>query len=323
MLVHLCLGDETTLHSLRDASVGIAITAFHICACYSSLCRCVGGIRRCLVRFVEVADGTAVAHHQIFEAPFIAQNLLQQTGAAATWIIVKTLIGTHHLPHLRILHQSLEGWHVGFPHIAWRHVCQVGSMTGVFGTTMNGIMLGTCPQFPVLCRFRTLQTLHHLCAHHTGQIRVFTISFLTTPPSRVTENVHIGSPDRKAVELLILTPFLNHTFVILCTKLRACRVKHLEEQVRVPRCSHANRLREHRHVALVGSAMQGFAPPEELLDAQSWNGRAFVKHQLGLLFQRQAAAKIFCTFIRTQIWILIRKCLRTCSHCQHTAQQET
>ena len=275
------------------------------------------------MRLIEVADGTTVTHHQILKTPFIPQNLLQQTGAATTRVIVQTLIGTHHLPHLRILHQCLEGRHICLPHITRRHIRQVRCVACIFGTAVYSIVLGTSPQLSVFRRFRTLQTLHHLCAHHTGQIRVLAIGFLSTPPSRVTENVHIGSPHRKAVKLLILTPILNHTFIVLCTKFRACRVKHLEKQVGIPRRSHCNRFREHRHVAHIGSAMQGFAPPEELLDAQPRNGRTLVKHQLGLFLQCQPTTQVLGTFYSTQTWILIRQCLRTGSQCQHTTQQET
>ena len=235
------------------------------------------------MRIIEIAHGTTVAHHQILETPFITENLLQQTGISTTRLIVQSLVGTHHLSHLCILHQGLEGRHIGFPHISRRDVDKIGCVASVFWSAVDSIVLGTSPQFSVFCCFRTLQTFHHLHAHHGSEIRVFTISFLTSSPTRIAEDVHIGCPHTQAVELLILTTILNHAFVVLCTKLCAGSIKHFEEQVGVERRSHRNGFWEYSYIAHVGSTMQGFAPPEELLDAQSWNSRTFIQHQFGFL----------------------------------------
>ena len=108
------------------------------------------------MRLIEIAHGTTVAHHQILESPLIAEDGLQQPLGTAARIIVKTLVGTHHLTHLRILHQGLEGRHVRFPHIPWGNIREIGCMTGVFGSAVHGIVLSTSPQLTVLRIFRTL-----------------------------------------------------------------------------------------------------------------------------------------------------------------------
>ena len=38
------------------------------------------GIRGRFVVLVEVADSTAVADHEVLESPFVAKDLLEQTG---------------------------------------------------------------------------------------------------------------------------------------------------------------------------------------------------------------------------------------------------
>ena len=92
-------------------------------------------------------------------------------------------------------------------------------MTGIFRTTVHSIVLGAGPQLTVLGILRTLQTSHHLITHHTGEIGVFTIGFLSSTPSWVTEDVYIWRPFTQTVELLILSRTTQHTFVILGTEL--------------------------------------------------------------------------------------------------------
>ena len=58
-------------------------------------------------------------------------------------------------------------------------------------------------------------------------------------------------------------------------------------------------------VAHVGSAVQGFAPPEKLLDVETWNGRALIEHQLRLLLQCEAAAQIDGTLPCREFGILV------------------
>ena len=94
---------------------------------------------------VEVGDSTAVTDDEILEAPFVAQNLLEQSRTAAAWIIIEALVGTHHLTYLCILHQCLKGRHVGLPEITCRNVGQVGCMTGVLWSAVYGIVFGTSP----------------------------------------------------------------------------------------------------------------------------------------------------------------------------------
>ena len=179
------------------------------------------------MRCVKVTDSTTVTHNEIFETPFVAKNLLEQTVTAAAGVIVESLIGTHHLSDLSILYQRLEGWHVGLPEVAYGNVCEVGGMAGVFRTTMYGIVLGTGPEFAILGILRPLQSTYHLGAHYTCQVGIFTVSLLSTSPTRVTEDVDIRSPYRQAAHLHIFTSQVIHTMVVLCSHLRTGGIEHL------------------------------------------------------------------------------------------------
>ena len=178
------------------------------------------------MRLIEVADGATVADNKVLETPLVTQNGLQQTLTATARVIVETLVGTHHLAHLGILHQGLESRHISFPHIAGRHISQIGRMACVFGTAMDGIVLGAGPQLTILGIFRALQASYNLCAHHAGQIRVFTIGFLSPAPSRVAKDVDIRCPHGQAMELLVLAT-VQHAVIVLGTELGAGSIEHI------------------------------------------------------------------------------------------------
>ena len=77
---------------------------------------CIG---RCLVVLPEIRYCSTVGHYHILESPIITKDLLEQTSAAAAWLIVPTLISTHHLANVTFLDSILESWHIGFPKVAW------------------------------------------------------------------------------------------------------------------------------------------------------------------------------------------------------------
>ena len=276
------------------------------------------------MRLVEIAHGAAVAHHQILESPLVAQNLLKQPLRTAAGVVVKALVGTHHFPDLGILHQRLEGWHVGLPKVAHGHVGQVGRVARVFRSAVHGVVLGAGPKLTILRRLRSLQATHHLRTHHAGQEGVLAVGFLATSPARVAEDVHVWRPHAQAAHLHVLALQVVHAVVVLRTEFRRGHVEHLIEQVRIERGSHGDGLGEHRHVAHVGSAVQRLAPPEKLLDAQTRNGRALVEHQLSLFFQRQARAEVHGALLGAQVRVLVgqRLCCHASGHRQGGSQQK-
>ena len=305
MLVNLSLSDEATLYSLRDALVGVAIATLHISASDSSLCRSMNRVGGRLVRLIEIAYCATVAHHKIFEAPLIAQYGLQQALATTARVVVKTLIGTHHLAHLRILNKSLESRHICLPHIAWRHISKVCRVACIFWSAVYGIVFCTSPQLTIFCCLRTLQALYNLHTHDAGQVWVLTIGLLSPAPTRVAKNINIRSPDRKAVELLVLTLLVIHAVVILCAEFCTRNIEALIKQIRIERCRHCHRFWEHCHITHVGCAMQSLAPPEEFLYSQARDSRTLVEHQFCLLFKSKLRTEVNSPFVGAEVRIFI------------------
>ena len=101
--VDVIFGDETSLHSLDEGSVARA--ALHVCTrqdCIGRSCRSVGmGV--VLAGVVEVSDGAAVSHHDAAESPFLAEDFLQETVAAAAGLAFIALVCAHNFLHVGFL----------------------------------------------------------------------------------------------------------------------------------------------------------------------------------------------------------------------------
>ena len=59
---------------------------------------------------------------------------------------------------------------------------------------MYGIVLGTGMQLIILLSFRSLQAAYHCHTHLPCEVRIFSVSFLSPSPARITEDVDIGCP---------------------------------------------------------------------------------------------------------------------------------
>ena len=271
VLVHLLFGEESLLHSLGDRAIDVVPSALHVGTGQRAHTGGVHLVAGGLVVLPEVAHGATVAHHKVLEAPFVSQDLLEQAVAAAAGLVLPALVGTHHLSHLSLLHQVFEGGQIGLVQVAQRHIGHVGGVARVFRSAVHGVVLGAGPQFAVFAVFGALQTLHHHLAHHTGQIGVFAVGLLSASPARVAEDVDVGGPHAQRVEFLILSAIV-HALVVLGAHLGAGGVKHAVEQIRVEGSCHTDGFGENGDVAHVGRAVQRFAPPVELLDAQTRDG---------------------------------------------------
>ena len=206
-----------------------------------------------IARFPEVADGSAVAHYQSLESPLIAENLLKQTVAATARVTIPTLIGTHHFCHLSFLHKRLEGRQIGFVEVARREVGDIELMAIPFRSTMNGKVLGAGKEFAVLAVGRSLESAHHSQSHARCEIRVFAIGFLSTPPTRVAEDVDIRCPERQALIHLHYSAFGRQGS--LGTGFIAHRRINLVDKCIIEGSSHAHRDGEHSGIAIAPHSM--------------------------------------------------------------------
>ena len=274
-------GDESLLHGTRQRRINR--TALHIRTGTHTHGRCFG---RCLHHMmvsltIEVADGTAVAHHQAVVPPLSAEYLMQITGVATARGTVDALVGTHHFAHVALLHEALESRQVGFPKVALGQSLHVKHMPVPFRTAMHGIVFGTS-QCLVVARTLgewthvsperlPLQSVDHGQSHARSEIGVFTVGLLPAPPTRIAEDIDVGCPYRHPLIAFDVTRLAGQ--IVLGHSLIRGGTEHAVEQFVVPRGGHSRRLRENSGETVAGNAVQGLAPPFKLGYAQPRNGR--------------------------------------------------
>ena len=227
---------------------------------------------------VKVADGPAVAHHQVFESPFIPQDLLQQAVAATARFSLETLVSTHDFLHVRLLHEGLECGQVGFPKVARVEVFNVETVAQGFRPAMHGEMFRTGMELVVFRVFRALQSFYHGHAHARSQIGVFAPCFLSASPTRVAEDVHVWGPKCQA---FISPPVMSlpSCLVEFCPGFVAHGAVNMLHRFGVERGSHPHRDGINRGKPVAGHSVQGFVPPTVGLDVQPFHGRRRIFHQ--------------------------------------------
>ena len=239
----------------------------------------------------EIANGTAVAGDKALETPVVAQDVLLVAGITTARLSVDALIGAHHLGDISLLYQCLEGRQIGFPQVAFGQLLNVEGVAVPFWTAVYGEVLGTGQKLFVfvLTSFSgqtlSLQAVDYSQSHAFCQIGVFAVGLLSASPARITEDVDVRRPERQTLIALDSTVLLG--FLVFGTCLVADCRENLIDQLVVPRCRHHGGNGEYGGEAVSPYAVQGFAPPLELGDAQPWYGWRRVHHQLRLLFEGQ------------------------------------
>ena len=267
-------------------------------------------------RRIEIVDGSAVTHHKTLVAPLITQDLSQQLVGTTARLSFVGIVGTHHFVHIGGLHEVLKRIEISLGKVTLTDVGSIELMALVFRTTMHSIMLEAGMQFVVGAPFAwssllinlrlgiALQAENDGATHLSSQEWIFTISLLSTSPTRVAEDVDIGSPDRQA------TVSLYQTFAtcldILDTLLGAGDVHHLLQQFGVKRGCHADGLRKDSCHTTACSAMQSFAPPIVFLDTEFGDGATVVHHQGDLLLKGKSTKQVLCSNFSREFGVLIR-----------------
>ena len=141
----------------------------------------------------EVVDSVTVGHHQSVISPFVAQDIDEQAVTRTAGLALETLVGTHHLPHISFLHQSLEGWQIGLPEVTVGGFYIHGVAQRLW-SAVHGIVLGTGMRLDVLVVV-SLHTQYGLHAQYGIHVGIFTTGLLSASPTGVTEDVHVGTPE--------------------------------------------------------------------------------------------------------------------------------
>ena len=144
---------------------------------------------------IEVVDSITVSQNYCVIVPLTAKDIHQQTVTCTARLALIAVVCTHHLTYISLLYQSLESWEIGFPKVTHRDCCVI-RMTQRLWTTMNSIVLCTGMSLEVFVII-TLHTENCLNTKNSIHIWVLTTGLLTTSPTRVTEDIHVRTPESK------------------------------------------------------------------------------------------------------------------------------
>src|SRR5262249_59389091 len=131
----------------------------------------------------------------------------------------------------------------------------------------------------------TLKTFYELNTHSRGQIRIFAIGLLTSSPSRISEDVDIGTPECQSFVSSVIA--LTNRVVILCARFGGDHIRNAMHQISIPGSSESAGLREAGRDTSARDPVEAFIPPIESRDVQPWNRRGRIHHVLNLLYQHQ------------------------------------
>ena len=237
------------------------------------------------MEIIEVGDCPAVGHHDTLVAPFIAKDAGEQAVAAAAGVALIAVVGTHHLLHVALLHESLEGRKICFAKVARINVLGIEGMAVPFGTGVDGKMFCAGMELVIFGVAWALKSTHHGKTHLRGEVRILAIGFLTAPPTGITENVDVGGPEGQTLVLAYIAVLVVVGLAVFGTGLIGNGIEYLKEEVVVEGGSHGDRLREDRGETRTADAVEGFVPPVVGFDSETGNRRGIIQEQGSLLLE--------------------------------------
>ena len=195
-------------------------------------------------------------------------------------------------------------WKIGFSQVVIVRP-DIKGMAGGFGSAVNGKMLGSSYQFQVFGVI-ALQAFDKRDCHSGSEVRIFTVSFHASAPTRIAKDINIGCPESQS---LINSPFVPPRVIVVFSP---CFVRngicYIEHHCIVPHGSHPDSLRKNRSQTRTCHAVQTFVPPVVGGNAQPVDFRRIIAHQLHFFFQRKFRNQIVGAFFKTQGCILIGFC---------------
>ena len=178
---------------------------------------------------------------------------------------------------------------------------------------MHGVVLGTGVGFEIVVVV-ALHAENGLHAQNSVQIGVFTAGLLSASPTRVAEDVDVGTPEGE----LGVTGIVGHTHgnveqlgiavvgaVPVGTGLVGHGGEHVVDQLVAERCGHTDGLRIDG-VASLTNSVTGLAPPVVGGDVQAVDGDRLVHHQTDLLLGGEQREEVLNTLGVRECGVQIR-----------------
>ena len=144
-----------------------------------------------MVAFVEITDRAAVGYDIAVKTVCIPQNLTEQTMVRAARFAVHAVVRAHNSRRMCRRDDIGKRRQVCSEQIRVGYV-DIENVTQLFRSAVYGVMLQGRVRLAIFSV--ALQTADKGVPHMRGQIRILTIGFVTSAPTRIAENIDIGRP---------------------------------------------------------------------------------------------------------------------------------
>ena len=139
------------------------------------------------VVFMEVADRPAIRNEVSLKTPFFSQHL-HQSRTCTAWLSVCAVISSHYGFNTGFTHQRPERRQISLCHV-FRRSDSIEFMSECFRSAVDCEVLSAGRGLQ--CLTASLQASYKSLTHAGSQIRVLSVSLMTTAPSRVAEDVDV------------------------------------------------------------------------------------------------------------------------------------
>ncbi len=305
------LGDESFRHQPLAHRIGQSVEAGRPNAAReigAGLQRQHGGVqhvRSFLVALVYVHNRAAVGNDKAFEAPGVAQVILEQHLVGAGGPLVDGVVGAHDRLHMAFGHGGAEGWQIGLFEIAVAGI-DVEAVAQLLRTAMHGEVLAGGDGAQVF-EVVALDAGDKGNAQSAGEERVLAVGLLASAPAGIAEDVDVGRPEGQSIKDAVVAFTLG--LVIFGPRLRGDDIAHAVDDRGVPGGAHADGLRKHGGIACAGDTVQRLVPRLVVGNAEPGNRGGPVFKLCGLLIQGHAPDQIVSAFGRGELGVEIGRLL--------------
>ena len=191
-LVDFSLRDFALAHLFDQRRVNGAIGEIEVYARGQRLARGVGLIGGDMMRFHQHLQTSAIRGHVAAEAPFLAQDPIQQPVVDMGWDAVNLVVGSHHTAHVSFFDGCAERHQESLAYFSLGIVRRSG-----IGSTLRLAVRGEMFRrghhvMPVDRSHRTLQSVDGRHSHARNQIWIFSVSLFRSSPTRISRQVEHG-----------------------------------------------------------------------------------------------------------------------------------
>ena len=163
---------------------------------------------------MKILDCPAIGSNMTFKSPFFPQNIRQKTSASTAGFSVCSIISSHDRLYCGFLYTGFKCRQVGLPQILFIHF-RIEFMAQAFRSAMYCKMFCTCCNLQIIL-IMSLKAFNISHTETAGKIRILTEGLMTSPPSRITENIDIGCPEGQALINICIIPLLLHIKFCTC-----------------------------------------------------------------------------------------------------------